>query len=171
MMADATERFGDAPHNFVYGNVQQDPPLALAEFADADVIAHPCALQIIEGAMQGSGPPQGLKVGLGGNTNLPGSRTQPVHRDGAHNGPSAALRSFVVNIAMSDTDERNGSIEVWPGTHLENAMQKAELESGRRWRGNVRPDVSEARRKEVPPVRVNTELGDLMLRDMQMWHR
>jgi len=34
----------------------------------------------------------------------------------------------------------------------------------------VRPDVHEERRKERPPVRVLAERGDIMIRDLRLWH-
>ena len=84
-VAAAEARWGGAAHNFVWGNVQQGPVLALPGFCDAEVIANPWALQLLAAVMRRPagrglrGP--GFSSGETGNTNLGrGSRTQPVHR-------------------------------------------------------------------------------------------
>ena len=53
----------------------------------------------------------GFASGETGNTNLGrGSRTQPVHRDAAHDAPP--LTTFVLNYPLSDVDEAGGALEI-----------------------------------------------------------
>ena len=117
-MAAAEARWGGVAHNFVWGNVQQGPVLGLPGFCDAEVIANPWALQL-RGAVMRRPTGQGLRgpgfsSGETGNTHLGrGSRTQPVLRDVAHDAPP--LTTFVLNYPLSDVDEANGALEIWPG--------------------------------------------------------
>eukprot|EP01052_Picozoa_sp_SAG31_P005916 SAG31_NODE_267_length_18790_cov_3.661655_15_plen_119_part_00 len=57
-MAEAEARYGGAAHNFVWGNVQQGPVLALPGFCDAEVFANPWALQLLAEVLRRS-PGQG----------------------------------------------------------------------------------------------------------------
>ena len=159
--------WGGAPHNFVWDNLQQETPFVLPGYCDAEVLANPCVLQVLAAVMRRL-PGEGLRLGFNGNTKLGGSRTQPVHRDGRHVTP--LLTNFVLNCPLCDVDESNGSLEVWLGTHAETGTTETEHRCGKHWRGNVRPDVSEARRRKMPPVRVNTRLGGVILRDATCWH-
>jgi len=151
------------PHNFVWGNVQQDPP-PFKEYVFRDVVANPWVAQITR-ALLGEGV---FNDRFTGNTNLPGSFLQPVHTDSgqlwlgldtAH--PPVKL---VINIAMDDAMEENGSIELWPGSHMDTT-----LVSG----GNLKvsEDMLEKRREIAPPVRGNTNKGSILIRDMRLWHR
>jgi hypothetical protein len=71
----------------------------------------------------------------------------------------------VVQVCLVDTDERNGAIELWPGTHRDTTMHRG-LETLR-----VPTDRVEARRAVAPPWRGGTRLGDVLLRDVRIWHR
>jgi ectoine hydroxylase-related dioxygenase (phytanoyl-CoA dioxygenase family) len=98
-----------------------------------------------------------------GNTNSPGSTIQPLHRDGAHLWDDQEVAhpttEVVVNISPQDTTEENGSVEIWPGSHLQ--------VSG----GGVDEEQEEARRKIAPPIRGNAKKGSAIIRDMRLWHR
>lgn len=105
-----------------------------------------------------------------GHTVLPGSRPQPVHADWEPLWPRsvAAHPPFMlaVNIALVDTGADNGSIEVWPGTH--------ELASQDVYRPGslcVREELLEERRRARPPGRVAMRAGDVLVRDVRLWHR
>jgi hypothetical protein len=95
------------------------------------------------------------------NTNMPGSGTQPLHRDAAYLWPDPIhpVMSIIVNISPIDVDESNGATELWPGTH--------------RILGSTRVTeaAEEERRAVVPPVRAVTRKGDAVLRDPRQWHR
>eukprot|EP01044_Picomonas_judraskeda_P013621 COSAG03_NODE_2076_length_3153_cov_2.302554_2_plen_362_part_00 len=168
-MGASEQCYGNAPHNFVWGNVQQDPPLELAAHANHEVLANPWALQVISAVMPVNGS-RGVGLAFTGNTNLPGSRTQPVHRDASH--AAEPFIAFVINIALCDVDEHNGSLECWLGTHLESDVATAERQSGQKWIGNIPPRQLESRRlAHPPPVRVNCRLGSVLVRDHKLWHR
>ena len=152
------------PVNFVPGHLQQDAP-PFAPYVFPELVANPWVIQVTH-ALLGSGV---KNTYFSGNTNLPGSAIQPVHTDGqqlwihqqaAH--PAAAL---IINVAPLKVSEENGSIELWPGSHHEMVITpdsssiKVQL-----------PDLGR-REKISPPVRGNTEKGDVLIRDNRLWHR
>lgn len=96
-----------------------------------------------------------------GNTNMPGSQTQPLHRDTGHLWPNLIhpTTSIVINVSPVDVDESNGATEIWPGTHkVPGSTQVSEAEEAER-------------RAVAPPVRAVARKGDAVLRDIRMWHR
>jgi hypothetical protein len=85
---------------------------------------------------------------VGCNLNLPGSHPQNIHIDGY-----AAEWFMIVNIALVDTDEQNGSMEVLPETNRrEYKYWQLVLESPR-------------------PMRPKLERGDVVIRTSTLWHR
>jgi hypothetical protein len=135
MLQLAHEMHGRAPHVYTYDNLQQDPPFTLAECCGEEILANPWAIEIASEASDGA--PR-LAPHYTGNTNLPGSRTQPVHRDSSHR--VDPLTRFVVNICPCDTTLVNGAIELWPGTHIESEVERDEREAryngdGAQWGG------------------------------------
>jgi ectoine hydroxylase-related dioxygenase (phytanoyl-CoA dioxygenase family) len=96
-----------------------------------------------------------------GNTNLPGSQRQPLHRDAEHLWPHLVhpTVTLIINISPIDVDETNAATEVWPGTHQILGPTY------------VSEDDEEQRRAVAPPVRVITRKGDAVLRDIRLWHR
>jgi len=153
----------EPPHQFLYGNVQQDPP-PYAPFVFEDVIENPWVNQITRHIL-GEGVFNNF---YSGNTNIPGSKLQPVHVDGGDlwkglTNPQPPYR-LIVNIALKDVTEENGSIELWPGTHL--LMSNAVGEDIK-----INPDLVRERKAVHPPVRGNTEKGSILIRDSRAWHR
>ena len=150
----------------VTGHVQHNPPVS-GEHLYADIAANPIALAVAKDLL---GPVQ-LAV-YTGNTMLGGTtEQQPVHWDYPQLWPSADVPlpppQLTVNIPLQDVRVDNGALEVWPGTHLDNRsgeQHAIELYS-------APLDWVEARRAEVPPVRVPVPKGALLLRDGRMWHR
>jgi hypothetical protein len=144
------------------GHVQHNPPPRARDLY-ADIIANPLALSVAR-ALLGS-----VHLGLyTGNTMLPHTtKQQPVHWDvaqlwpGLESAPPPAV--LAVNIPLVDVTLENGALEVWPGTHLDVRASDKSLVVPEEW--------LEARRAEVPPVRVPTPKGTLLLRDLRMWHR
>ena len=141
------------------GHLMLGPP-PFAPYVFSDIVANPFAVQISQ-SMLGDRFFNGL---YSGNSNCPGSETQPLHRDVDHlwSGLTVAhpAASLVVNIATHDVDEDNGSIELWPGSHLDPTF------------GSVISAEAEAeRRATAPPVRGNTRKGSVLIRDMRLWHR
>ena len=140
------------------GHLQLGPP-PFAPYIFRDIVANPYVVQVTK-ALLGSGVYNNF---YNGNTNCPGSTTQPLHRDGDHlwldqeiAHPTAQV---VVNISPQDTTEENGSVELWPGSHLD--------VSGRR----IDAAHEEERRKIAPPVRGNAKKGSVLIRDIRLWHR
>jgi hypothetical protein len=150
----------------VQGHVQHNPP-PRAEHLHGDIFANPLAVSVASALLGG-------RVHLSlytGNTML-GHTTaqQPVHWDehqlwpGLSAAPPAA--SLTVNIPLVDVGIENGALEPWPGTHRD-------VRSGDRVHDGllVPPEWLDARRAEVPPVRVPLPKGALLLRDGRLWRR
>ena len=165
----AQKLHGRGPHVYTHGNLQQDPPFALKECCSEELLANPWAVQIARACAGG----RKLLPSYTGNTNLPGSRTQPVHRDSRH--AAEPLTTFVVNVCPCDVSLRNGAIELWPGTHAEAEVEAAERAaapadgSEDSWGGEFPPEHWDRRRQQVPPVRLESRAGGLLLRDMKLW--
>ena len=131
------------------GHLMLGPP-PFAPFVFRDIVANPFVIQLSQ-ALLGDSFFNGLYCG---NTNCPGSVTQPLHRDADHLWPDLAVAhpvaSLVVNIAPQDVSDENGSIELWPGTHLDPSF------------GSVIDAETEAARRAVAgPIRGNTQKGSV----------
>ena len=142
------------------GHLQQGPPPS-APYIFRDIVANPYVIQVTK-AVLGEGL---FNSFYSGNTNCPGSVTQPLHMDDRHLWPDLRIphptASVAVNIAPMDVTEENGSIELWPGSHLDTRS------SG----GRVNEKIESARRKIAPPIRGNTKKGSVLIRDVRLWHR
>ena len=84
------------------------------------------------------------------NINLPGSKKQHIHRD-----TNFDDSKIIINIPLVDVNEDNGSIEVYPGS---NEVPLSFL------------DFLLSKNK-YPPKRINTNLGDIFVRDSNLFHR
>ena len=140
------------------GHLQQGPP-PFAPYIFKDVVANPLIIQITKQLLG-----EGLYNNFyNGNTNCPGSSTQPLHRDGDHLWQNQEVAhptaEVVVNISPQDTTEENGSVELWPGSHLDI--------SGR----HIDEEIEAKRREIAPPIRGNAKKGSALIRDMRLWHR
>lgn len=125
------------------------PPL-VGPVADTTLAAHPIAVQVMKELLG----PELQCAFFHTNTALPGSGTQPVHRDTGHlMGVPHPVATLVLNVPLCDFTIENGATEVWPGTHL-----------------TLGP-VDETRAAEFPSTRTTVPAGSLILRDMRMWHR
>ncbi len=151
------------PHNFVWGNIQQNPPPD-AGLVFRDVVANPFVCQVTRELLG----PGAFNDYLSGNTNIPGSGLQPVHVDDGQLWPDLQVAHpparLVVNVALGDTTAENGAIELWPGTHLDTSMAI----------GNdtkVPKEQVAARRAVRGPVQGSTSKGSMLIRDMRLWHR
>lgn len=153
----------DAPFNWNKGNVQQDPP-PFPPYLFTDVLANDFVIQVTKSVLGG-----GLYNSFySGNTAVPSESRQPVHADSGQLWPNLQSvpppYALVVNVGLVDMSSENGSTEIWPGTHLDPTvvMQDGDIE--------VKPDVLEARRREVPPLQPTVKVGDVIIRDMRLWH-
>jgi phytanoyl-CoA dioxygenase PhyH len=150
------EKWGGAGQ--VKGHLQQGPP-PFAPYVFPEIVANRFVVQVTRELLG-----EGLYNSFyNGNTNSPGSGKQPLHRDGGHLWPGLEVAhpaaSVVVNICPQDASEENGSVELWPGTHLDLTMSLIEAAT------------EEARRKLCPPVRGNLKKGSALIRDIRLWHR
>ncbi len=140
------------------GHLQQGPP-PFAPYIFSDIVANPYVIQVTK-ELLGEGVYNNF---YNGNTNCPGSGIQPLHRDSDHLWQNQEIAhptaEVVVNISPQDTSEENGSVELWPGSHLD--------VSGR----HIDDDHETERRETVPPIRGNAKKGSALIRDMRLWHR
>ena len=151
------EKWGGAGR--IKGHLQQGPP-PFAPYVFGDIVANPFVIQVTQ-TLLGEGL---FNSFYNGNTNSPGSGTQPLHRDSGHLWPGLKVAhptaSVVVNIAPMDATEETGSVELWPGSHLDTSVDR-----------RIDEQAEEARRKLSPPVRGNTQKGSVLIRDIRLWHR
>ncbi len=147
---------GEQVSGWMRGHLQQKPPHH-RPFLFADIVANPFAVQVTH-AVLGDGL---FNAFYSGNTNCPGSEQQPLHRDSRQLWPTwdtaHPATTLVVNISPMDCDADRGSTEIWPGSHLVT--------------GELTDELIEARRAEVPPIRVEAPKGSVMIRDIRLWHR
>ena len=166
MLADVDEilRRPNLPIQFTAGNIQQDPP-PFPEYLFRDILVNDLVISVAK-SLLGTGLTNDF---YSGNTNLPGSSGQPVHADEGQlwpNLPSAHPPArLVVNVPVVDMDEKNGSTELWSGTHLDTTIS-AQMDSIR-----VPLDVLEARRAVSPPYQPSVKAGSVLIRDIRVWHR
>ena len=142
------------------GHLQQGPP-PYPKYVFSEVVINSFAVQLAKKIL---GDNSYLSF-YNGNTNCPGSELQHVHLDGSHLWPHWRIAtptcSLVINVPPADCTLKNGAIELWPGTHRISGT----------YGGGVKDSLIEERRKDVPPVRVTAEKGDLLVRDVRLWHR
>lgn len=150
------EKWGGAGQ--LKGHLQQGPP-PFAPYIFRDIVANPYVIQVTK-ALLGPGLYNNF---YNGNTNCPGSTTQPLHRDADHLWSDQEVAhptaEVVVNISPQDTSEENGSVEIWPGSHLDIGERRIDKER------------EEERRKISPPIRGSAKKGSALIRDMRLWHR
>ena len=126
-----------------------------APFSDPLICANPLAVQVMEVVMGDF-----VCQFYHSNTTLPGSKDfQGIHIDMGSlvfPGFPVALPPWliVVNFPLIDFTVENGATEVWPGTHL-----------------NTDPSDLIERIPTMPSVRTAVSVGDLIIRDMRLWHR
>ncbi|MEE2726044.1 MAG: phytanoyl-CoA dioxygenase family protein [Candidatus Latescibacterota bacterium] len=146
---------GDSIPGWKRGHLQQKPPHH-PPYIFRDVVANPFAIQVTHGVL-GDGL---FNSFYSGNTNLPGSEVQPLHRDAQPLWPDGdgdhPATTLVVNISPIDVHPDNGSTEIWPGSH--------------RVGGSLTETLIEARRAVAPPVRVQAPKGSVIVRDIRLWH-
>ncbi len=140
----------DAGSPYVGMHVPFEPP-----FTDPLICANPLAVEVLREVLGDF-----VCQFYHSNTTLPGSRDfQGIHIDMENTlfeGFPVVLPPWmiVVNFPLIDFTLENGATEVWPGTHLNtDYSQLAE------------------RIPTMPSVRTIIHTGDLVIRDLRMWHR
>ena len=153
------ERLGGNPRD--RGHLQQGPP-PFADFVFADIVANGSVLDVCEEII-------GVSPALtfyNGNTNYPGSTTQRLHMDTKHRSspgePARPTHDLVVNIPPSAMHSGNGAIELWPGTHHLAYFSKD---------NRIDPATEAEERRRRAPVQASLQPGDVLIRDMRLWHR
>ena len=143
------------------GHLQQGPPLS-ANYVFADVAMNEYVNRVCCGLFDDDA----LLTFYNGNTNCPGSTTQSLHMDGRHGTlapePVHETLSVVVDILPNPMSASNGAIQIWPGSHV------IRPESGG---PQVPNELEEERRAVVPPIQPEAETGDVLIRDIRLWHR
>ena len=143
------------------GHLQQGPP-PFADYVFPEVAMNP-AVNAVARAVYGG--PARLTF-YNGNTNCPGSVRQHLHMDGRHSTkpdePVAPTTGMVVNIPPGPADETNGAIELWPGSHRLGVYEN---------HNGVPARMEEERRAVRGPANPRTQPGDVLLRDVRVWHR
>ena len=143
------------------GHLQQGPPKS-PEFVFAEVVMNQYVNEICK-LLYGNQPKLTF---YNGNTNCPGSTTQGLHMDGTHHtkhpDPVHLPKAVVVNIPTGSMSPENGAIQLWPGSHMIRSKGERNL---------IDHETIEEREKQVPPVQPTTEVGDILIRDVRLWHR
>lgn len=143
------------------GHLQQGPP-PFADYVFPEVAMNP-AVNAVARAVYGERP---RLTFYNGNTNCPGSVRQHLHMDGRHSTkpdePVAPTTGMVVNVPPGPADKSNGAIELWPGSHRVGVYEN---------HNGVPSRMEEQRRAVRVPVNPHTEPGDVLLRDVRVWHR
>ena len=102
----------------------------------------------------------------GANTAFPGKAQQGVHADTQHLWPNLEIvpppHCIVVNIPLVDVDECNGATKVWPGTHKDTRIHGD--------RSQPTTEMISEWEEKHPAERIFARKGDLVLRDMRVWH-
>jgi ectoine hydroxylase-related dioxygenase (phytanoyl-CoA dioxygenase family) len=139
------------------GHLQQGPP-PFAPYVFAAYVANP----LVADALRTILGPDAYCEFYNGNTNCPHSTYQELHLDAPHPQLSVVATptsAVVVNVVPQDVDERNGAVELWPGTHRIVVPTPVPVET------------IDPRRAEAPPIRGSFRKGDVLLRDSRLWHR
>lgn len=142
---------------FPFGNCRMDLPLR-PPFLQKEILANPHVMGLIDHVL---GDDAKLEY-FASNTAMPGSEYQHVHSDTASLFPEQDLtlppHALVVNFPLADFTLENGPLEVWPGTHrIPESLRK--------------PSRIEAATRSVEPEQVLLCAGDVLIRDIRMWHR
>jgi Phytanoyl-CoA dioxygenase (PhyH) len=130
------------------GHLKQAPP-PFAPYVFCEIVSNLFSLQVTKQILG-----EDIRNSFySGNCNCPGSKPQPVHVD-------SGVSFLIVNVGLVDITEHNGSIELWPGTHLITDVG-ARLETS----------ALDIRREIAPPIRANTKKGSILIRSPLVWHR
>jgi ectoine hydroxylase-related dioxygenase (phytanoyl-CoA dioxygenase family) len=105
-----------------------------------------------------------------GNTALYSTERQTVHADLDHDHLRFPF-ALVANYFLVDTCATNGGTEVWVGSHRNTSL--SDHVSSRDAPGglsSIKPELVRERFEAFPPVQISVNAGDLVLRDVRLWH-
>lgn len=108
-----------------------------------------------------------------------GGMRQGVHKDNAFIHPLYPYY-FIANIPLCSTSIENGATEFWLGSHAHTSNKdqiiamEPEQVTAHYLRGEPLPAITqeaqEARRAVRPPIQQTCSAGDIMIRDIRLWH-
>ena len=154
----------DKPYNWNAGNVQQEPP-PMHPYLFKDVLLNEEVIKV-SSALLGPGVKNAYYQG---NTAMPRStERQPVHCDVGQlwrpPDPPGPVFGLVVNVPVVDVSPENGGTEIWPGSHQNQAVIHNS--------GDIKVPLKalEAQRLEKPPFQLSMRAGDVLIRDIRLWH-
>uniref|UniRef100_L2GG77 Phytanoyl-dioxygenase n=1 Tax=Colletotrichum fructicola (strain Nara gc5) TaxID=1213859 RepID=L2GG77_COLFN len=156
------------PFNYNLGNLQQDPP-PLAEYFYKSIFTNPIATQITSNVL-GPRPKWTFCSANSAMPPLPGAspQRQPVHSDADFDHPSHPF-ALVTNIPLVSMTPKNGSTELWLGTHTADVSAQ-EGKHGERASGRIRENLLTERRGVRGPSQPDVKKGSIVLRDLRLWH-
>lgn len=142
----------------IANNFQGLRPPPFAPFLFADIVFNEPAIAVSRRVLG----EQATLTTYGANTAFVGAAVQQVHADSvpAKAGPPGPCTALVVNVPLVDITLKNGATVYWPGTHRD-----TRLHSGDRF-----PSDEMLACWARPSERVLTQRGDLVLRDLGVWH-
>lgn len=95
--------------------------------------------------------------------------SQPVHSDADFDHPTHPF-ALVVNVPLTTMTPKNGSTELWLGTHNDSGPHVQAGLHGERNSGRIKPSVLEKRRAIRPPCQPVVPKGSVAIRDLRLWH-
>ena len=142
----------------IANNFQGLRPPPFAPFLFADIVFNEPAVAVSRRVLGA----EATLTTYGANTAFVGAKEQQVHADSvpAKAGPPGACTALVVNVPLVDMTLKNGATVYWPGTHKD-----TRLHSGDRF-----PSDEMLAAWGRPSERVCARRGDLVLRDLRVWH-
>ncbi|KAJ1330872.1 kanamycin B dioxygenase [Microdochium nivale] len=183
MCDDADCRIRDPSQKYNFGiksNILQRPPVMEPEFLSKDVYFNPFVLQAAN-AYLGHRPIWNWMTANNALANTGGKR-QPPHKDSTFDHPLYPYY-FIANIPLCDFNVENGATEFWLGSHAHTTQSEqkiAETEEdiapypGLAEIGGTIPPISDdakdERHKIRPPIQPACDRGDVMIRDLRLWH-
>lgn len=125
----------------------------------ADIVHNEWVIQITEKVLG----PDLCNVAYGSNISYPESSVQKVHADSNHLWPNLLHPpcSLVVNIPLTNVTEANGATKIYPGSHRYQNAENFSLPTAK--------DL-ELWEQHRPSERACSQLGDILIRDVRMWH-
>jgi hypothetical protein len=76
----------------------------------------------------------------------------------------------VVNVPLIEMNPKNGSTEVWLGTHDGFGLGAQEGLHGERASGRIKESLLQTRRRTDPPSQPVITKGSIIIRDLRLWH-
>jgi len=95
--------------------------------------------------------------------------SQPVHSDADFAHPQCPF-ALVVNVPLVEMNKKNGTTEVWLGSHIDASLAAQEGAHGERASGRIKEEYLAARRQERPPCQPTVKKGSIVIRDLRLWH-